>query len=351
MERAVGPTPIHFESLTNNAFDFLQKAFAEVSTEPKYSVIHFYTGIELAFKARLLHEHWALVVAKPDEASLTRFKSGDFRSVTLQQAMGRLRDIAEESFSKDERECFAKLGQHRNRIVHFLHEGYVGEPRPEVVAEVAAEQFRAWIHVHRLLTQRWAEHFEGFRDRIDDLDARIRKNKQFLDAKFALVKPELEERAQSGAEIAICQSCGLKSAILSRPDPPLQSAMCLVCDHGCASIVMPCDNCKAVVEFEAGEGTCPDCEIDYDLDDLFERFGPYRDPREEPETAYCPECERTDRATVIPYGDEYVCLNCANTFWTISQCGYCSESIAGECGDSYLTGCIFCDGQFGDERD
>jgi hypothetical protein len=124
VEQTVRPTPIHFESLANNAFDFLQKPFAEVGTEPKYSVIHFYTGAELIFKARLLHEHWALVVTKVEEASLAKFNSGNFKSVTLQQAANRLRDIAEESFSREMNEsALRKLGQHRNRIVHFLPRG------------------------------------------------------------------------------------------------------------------------------------------------------------------------------------------------------------------------------------
>lgn len=351
VEQAVRPTPIHFESLTNSAFDFFQKAFAEVGTEPKYSVIHFYTGAELIFKARLLHEHWALVVTKVEEASLAKFKSGNFKSVTLQQAANRLRDIADESFTKDERECFEKLGQHRNRIVHFFHEEYAAEPKPEIVGEVAAEQFRAWIYLHRLLTDRWSELFEPFLERIEDLDARIKRNAQFLSAKFALVQPELAKRQAAGISIVVCPSCGLRSASLDQRAPPLRQTLCLVCGHAHGSIIMNCENCNAEVEFEEGEGTCSECETDYDLDDLLKQFSPGFDPREESDTAYCSECERTDHQTVVPYEDEYICLNCGSTFRSIGQCGYCSEHIAGDLEDSYLIGCMFCGGRIGDDRD
>ena len=39
--------PKHFEELAANAFDFLEKASDQLEKEPKYSVINFFTGIEL----------------------------------------------------------------------------------------------------------------------------------------------------------------------------------------------------------------------------------------------------------------------------------------------------------------
>src|SRR5258708_29392389 len=163
--------PIHFDSLAKSAFDFLRTAFGEVSTDPKYSVMHFYNGIELLFKARLLHEHWALVVLKPQDASLAKFKAGDFRSVSLQDAIRRLESVAEESVSKEEASCYVRVGNHRNQIVHFFHKGYVGtEPNEAVVGEVAAEQFRAWVYIHRRMIRIWSTHFAAHADTIRELN-------------------------------------------------------------------------------------------------------------------------------------------------------------------------------------
>ena len=46
-----------FESLTRNAFDFLERGIAEFDASPKYSVIHFCAAVEMLLKARLMKEH------------------------------------------------------------------------------------------------------------------------------------------------------------------------------------------------------------------------------------------------------------------------------------------------------
>ena len=51
-----------FDSLVRNAIDFLKKSVDELEKSPKYSVIHFYTAIELFLKARLLAELWTLII-------------------------------------------------------------------------------------------------------------------------------------------------------------------------------------------------------------------------------------------------------------------------------------------------
>ena len=51
-----------FERLVENALDFLVCAIEEFQVAPKYSVIHFSAAVELFLKARLMAEHWSLVV-------------------------------------------------------------------------------------------------------------------------------------------------------------------------------------------------------------------------------------------------------------------------------------------------
>ena len=53
-----------FNRLVENAFDFLFKAISEIEGQPKYSVIHFYAAVELFVKARLMKEHWSLVISQ-----------------------------------------------------------------------------------------------------------------------------------------------------------------------------------------------------------------------------------------------------------------------------------------------
>jgi hypothetical protein len=56
-----------FDSVVDNAIDFLRQALDELETKPKYSVIHFCASIELFLKARLMLEHWSLISEEPQK--------------------------------------------------------------------------------------------------------------------------------------------------------------------------------------------------------------------------------------------------------------------------------------------
>jgi hypothetical protein len=78
-----------FHSLVRNAIDFARKSVEEIKRSPKFSMIHFCSALELFLKARLLREHWSLVVSQPEKASLAKFRSGGFHSVSMEEATKR----------------------------------------------------------------------------------------------------------------------------------------------------------------------------------------------------------------------------------------------------------------------
>jgi len=82
-----------FRRLVDNALDFLSKAIEDLKEHPKYSMINFHASVELFVKARLMAEHWTLVVAKRQEPDWTKFVAGDFQSVSLDDAANRLDKI------------------------------------------------------------------------------------------------------------------------------------------------------------------------------------------------------------------------------------------------------------------
>lgn len=91
--------PQHFFDLVvGNAVDFFKTSLKEFKARPKYSVINFCSGLELILKARLLNEHWALIVRRPEDASLPQFQNGDFVSVTIDETINRLNNIATKMF-------------------------------------------------------------------------------------------------------------------------------------------------------------------------------------------------------------------------------------------------------------
>ena len=87
--------------------------------------VNFSSSIELFFKARLLKEHWSLILKRPDKANISSFLEGEFQSVGINDTIKRLKNIAKESFSKDEVTCFEELRTHRNKLVHFFNPKYV----------------------------------------------------------------------------------------------------------------------------------------------------------------------------------------------------------------------------------
>ena len=104
--------------LVENAFDFLARAINEFKCSPKYSVIHFSTSVELFLKARLVSEHWSLVVVKQQSVNLQQFKAGSFQSVTIKEATNKLENIVCSKLSNQTIDAFQKVADHRNKIIH-----------------------------------------------------------------------------------------------------------------------------------------------------------------------------------------------------------------------------------------
>lgn len=49
------------KALIDNGLDFLEKALEELeSSKPKFSVVSFWTAVEILLKVPLVHEHWTL---------------------------------------------------------------------------------------------------------------------------------------------------------------------------------------------------------------------------------------------------------------------------------------------------
>ena len=83
-----------FGALTESAFEFLNRSIDEFSESEKFSTVHFAIAIELFLKARLMREHWSLLLDKPDQADKTAFFRGDAKTVSPDQTIERLRRIA-----------------------------------------------------------------------------------------------------------------------------------------------------------------------------------------------------------------------------------------------------------------
>lgn len=349
-----GAESTHFDSLTRNAFDFLKRGIEEFDKAPKYSVIHFCAAVEMLLKARLMREHWSLIVSKQDQANLTKFMAGDFMSVTLEEARARIRDVAGEDIGDDAFNSFRTLANHRNKMVHFFHGGLDSDDKAK--EQIVAEQCRAWFHLHRLLI-RWDGYFSDFHDQIAQADRAMKRHRKYLTAKFKALRSDLEAKRKSGHPPQPCNACGFKAAIAEGLDDQIASLHCSVCDHVETQVQLHCPHCgESITVTNEGYATCDHCEGQIEpshlLDALTDQAEAYRamqDGRADELHANCGNCD--GHHTVVCRGDRYFCASCFDITHRLEQCGFCGQCSTGNMEDSYAYGCGQCEGQWGNMKD
>ena len=148
-------TASDFENLVRNGIDFLEKAMLQLENEPKYSVINFYTAVEIFLKAPLVHDHWTLVVSDRDP-DRDKYEAGDFVSVSFEEACTRLSRSLKKPLHKSAKNVFDKIRRHRNRMVHFYHSGIDGKQRDDI----KLEQARAWFELNKFVADTWQKEFK-----------------------------------------------------------------------------------------------------------------------------------------------------------------------------------------------
>lgn len=336
--------------LISNGLDFLQKAIAGFSTEPKHSVINFYAAVELMIKARLMTEHWTLVVAK--QTSRRQFEEGDFISVGFEDAVKRLRDIVNIALSEQAYRSFDSIRKHRNKMVHFFHPGAFSK---QEIESIAAEQLRAWHYLNQLLTTSWKGVFTAYAAEIAAIERSLRSHREYLRAKFIDLGPELKRLRAEGDTIAICKTCTFDAAVIEEPADGLFRTKCVLCGARHDWLAVECPECAAKTDF-AGDGEpfiCSSCELTIELNELVgllnEEFHKPDEASLALTPANCGECDTYQ--SVIERDGQYLCLNCLDLSEQLAQCEWCSEYGTGDMSESYLTGCGFCEGSSGWHKD
>ena len=342
------------ERLVENAMDFLSQSISEFDEHPKYSVIHFHAAVELFLKARLLAEHWSLVVSKRKDPDWDKFVTGDFMSVSLDEASEKLDKVVRSGLGKRELKIFRGLTKHRNKMVHFFHEAVSAEENEKLHRTIAREQLTAWYLLHKVLTVRWSDVFSTWSVRLKEIDEKLREHREFLQVVFDELGPEFKERQDNGVVFRDCPSCGFTSQEHTNDIGELYAAECLVCELTDKCLTIECPDCETQVVFvNEGFGKCEGCERgfepEYLADELTDDSAEYIAVKEGDDSwqpGNCSDCDGYH--TVVRLGDDaYLCSCCFGTFDFFQHCGWCNEHNTGDMEDSYLTGCNFCDGSVG----
>ena len=335
-----------WNSLVKSAFDFFERAVDEHKTSPKYAILHLATSVELFLKARLMAEHWTLIISPKMTPTFDQLKSGDFQSVTPSEAIKRLNGVlpAERHVTKDAQTEFESLALERNKIAHFFHDDLDKESR---LKNIVQRQCRVWFHVHRLLTLVWHAEFRRFSARLNKLDATMRGQRKFLETIFKNVANELKKHRDEGYPVTQCPACRLE-ALKVQDLEEFTWGHCIVCQYQNNLLKVTCPDCSQKEVFlEHGYDKCP-CGHKFTPEELGDLLDGASRPTDDTGhgwmSIYCCECE-TD--TVYEFDGQYVCLNCMQEWDEISVCDWCSECSTGDTGGSYLYGCGACEGNLG----
>lgn len=342
-----------FDSLALNAFDFLARAVADFEKSPKYSVIHFCAAVEMLLKAKLLREHWSLVVSKPQEASRAKFEAGDFSSVTLSETRTRLREIARVEISDPAYKSFESLSKHRNKMIHFYHAGVAGDAKEK--ERIASEQCLSWFYLHGLL-QQWKVDFKDHRVEISNLEKVMRGHRKYLEAKYKALSEEIKARVAAGEQVSACESCGFDAAVLKPIRNFIYHGRCLVCDRSGNHVEIDCPKCSESLILSEAYCECPHCQEGIDPEKIKDAFvdpaevhRAIKDGDDHYADINCDHCDGYH--TVVRMEDKYLCTNCFVVFDDVQSCDWCNELNTGDMSDSYSAGCNHCDGWVGHQKD
>ncbi len=327
-----------FDLVVHNAVNFLKTSVDNLERSPRSAIIDLYTAIELFFKARLMKEHWTLILTKPEEANRTKFEGGDFHSVYLEQSEKRLENICGEKFRKEAMDKFKALSEHRNQIVHFAHTDFVGYE-----SEVVIEHWASWFYLYDLLIGQWGDVFKDYKVEFEGINKKIHINRGFLNVKFEAIEGKLKIEVAKGGEVINCTSCSLESALVTEKHPWGKNFECLVCEVKDIKLKdiqteIVCPSCDKEVKYFMQKGhTCTHCNFDVSPEYALEKYAEiyqssdpdcrYEDGYDA--IAYCHSC-CSKIASVVKLEDLWVCVLCEDRGWTALDCENCDSFVTGD---------------------
>jgi hypothetical protein len=116
--------------LTENGLAFLHRSVAEMSAQPatmrslSFAVVDLAAAVEVLMKARLVREHWTLICAEPDKVTTAQLLAGTAKTVTPDQAVTRLENVAGVAMTAGGHAARVKeIVNLRNRAIHFAMVG------------------------------------------------------------------------------------------------------------------------------------------------------------------------------------------------------------------------------------
>ncbi|MRT05955.1 hypothetical protein [Ewingella americana] len=341
-----------FDSLVTNAIDFLESSIDDLNKRPKNSIVDFYTAIELFLKARLMLEHWTLILDEPGKANKQNFSKGDFKSVYFEDSVRRLKTILNIKLEDNILGNFKELGKHRNQIVHFAHAQYSSAQANK--AGVVAQQWYSWHHLYNLLTVEWKSEFIKYQADFERVHRRMLQEKEFLINRFNELTDNIKILRLRSIKIVKCRQCGLEAGKVNDSHKWGDDYECLVCESNGVAVLpvkdtLPCPKCKHPFEFFSPKITsCTNCSHEISTNTLIrlcrEAYITGDDWWEEGGecNAGCHVCQHSPNSVFFIDG-QWSCVSCFDRGWSAISCPHCDEYVTGDMDTINYFACYKCE--------
>lgn len=331
-------------ALLSNGLNFLNRAREELEEgHVMFSIVSFWTAVEILLKVPLVHEHWTLVCSGK-KLERRKYLDGNFQSVSYDDACARLGDVLEKPLSEATMKTFDKVRRHRNRVVHFYHNA----ASEEDLRQIRTEQGDAWFALNRLMRDEWKPLFGPWLsfNLAKQETLMLRSNKFYAEAKFRSepVQDELNRIKKTDLTVGPCGICGQPSLIHEVPVPGMRFTRfnCLVC-HAVDSVAdICCTRCNEINSMRADDQDfeCGKCGLKTNRYDALETSNDISECKNSVVPAGCVSC--MDWESVCRYGGKYLCSSCFDVFDSLQTCERCFHISSRIPENSFEDGCHFC---------
>lgn len=322
------------EQLFRNSLQFLRDGLSLIESNPKHSIIIFWTGVELYLKSLLVGEHWSTIVRSRHKTSQNDFKSGNFISIDFKEATLLTEKLFNTKFDNRTKESFEVLQAHRNKIVHFKNV-QIDDKNALEISHLFVHMSNVWDELAglKLLTISFDESYDESCRLHDEIGQLIKNNKVILHGKYEYaLNNKLCHLNQT--KIHACTKCSFKSAELRELTEILSEIICHVCENNSLVLLLTCKKCHKQNFLYEGEIECKFCQSNHDIPRLI---------IEQSETLNgMGNCHRCGSNAVIQYSNYSFCSTCYSIFEKMESCKRCGEFVTHSVKRSSSEGCISC---------
>ncbi|MFH8574021.1 hypothetical protein [Streptomyces sp. NPDC017993] len=194
-----------------NGMDYLLSAVTHLTEgkqppddrDLKYAVLHLHAATEVLLKARLVREHWSLVISDVRKATEKKFHDGDFSSVTVEATIERLRDIVGLDIGQENRTAITNLTKTRNAFTHYGHtaEAYAVETQITLVLDFLLD----FIPTHLYDPQPTSQFGAEYMDTMERIQERLGRIDSLVKARMRNVNATLKDMADRTVQCPHCR--------------------------------------------------------------------------------------------------------------------------------------------------